>query len=76
MNMQPSVHKVLVVDDHPLFREGLISLFRFAPEFEVVEGVGNVQDAIARAIFHSRMEQAWTRHALFLSSSRIVNSSS
>ena len=40
---------VMVVDDHVLFREGLISLFRSAPDFVVVGEAGSVQDAIENA---------------------------
>lgn len=41
--------KVLVIDDHILFREGLISLFRSTPEFEVVGEAGYVQEGIEKA---------------------------
>ena len=41
--------KILVIDDHILFREGLISLFRFAPDFEAVGGAGSVNDGIEQA---------------------------
>lgn len=43
------VKKVLVIDDHILFREGLMSLFRFATDFEVVGGAGSVRDGIEQA---------------------------
>jgi DNA-binding NarL/FixJ family response regulator len=41
--------RVIVVDDHILFREGLISLFRSASDFEVVGEAGSVQDGIEQA---------------------------
>lgn len=41
--------KVMVVDDHILFREGLISLFRSTPDYEVVGEAGSVQEAIENA---------------------------
>ena len=44
-----SVKKLLVIDDHILFREGLMSLFRFATDFEVVGGAGNVREGIEQA---------------------------
>lgn len=47
------ISKVLVVDDHVLFRDGLISLFRFAPDFEVVGGAGGVFEGIDQARLHS-----------------------
>jgi two-component system NarL family response regulator len=40
---------ILLVDDHVLFREGLVSLFKTQPDFRVVGEAGNVQDAIAMA---------------------------
>ena len=41
--------KVLVIDDHILFREGLISLFRSTSDFEVVGEAGSVQEGIEKA---------------------------
>lgn len=37
--------RVLVVDDHPIFREGLAGLLETVPEFEIVEAVGSAEDA-------------------------------
>lgn len=47
-----TVSKILVIDDHMLFREGLMSLFRFAPDFEVVGGAGGVFEGIEQARLH------------------------
>lgn len=44
-----SINKILVVDDHVLFREGLISLLQAQPDFCVVGEAGTVHDAIVRA---------------------------
>lgn len=44
-----TVSKVLVIDDHVLFRDGVISVFRFASDFEVVGGVGSVFEGIEQA---------------------------
>ena len=45
--MKPLTRKKLViVDDHILFREGLIGLFRATPDFEVVGGAGSVFEGI------------------------------
>lgn len=38
--------KVMVIDDHILFREGLISLFHSTPDFEIVGEAGSVQEGI------------------------------
>lgn len=38
--------RLLVVDDHALFRSGLISLLKGMPEFEVVGEAGNGREAI------------------------------
>ena len=40
---------VLVVDDHEVVREGLISLLGRRPEFTVVGGAGSVAEAVAQA---------------------------
>lgn len=47
--MQNSLKKILVVDDHVIFREGLMSLFRFSTDFEVVGGAGSVHESIEKA---------------------------
>jgi DNA-binding NarL/FixJ family response regulator len=41
--------RVLIVDDHVLFRDGLVSLLNAQPDFEVVGQAGGVQEAIAIA---------------------------
>jgi DNA-binding NarL/FixJ family response regulator len=41
--------KLLIVDDHVLFREGLASIIRSDAEIEIVGLVGSVQDAIEMA---------------------------
>jgi DNA-binding NarL/FixJ family response regulator len=40
----------MVVDDHTIFREGLISLLKQQPDFEVVGEAGLVKEAIEKAI--------------------------
>jgi DNA-binding NarL/FixJ family response regulator len=40
------VHKILIVDDHVLFRQGLVSLFNNAPDFLVVSDVGSIQEVL------------------------------
>ena len=46
--MTTSSKKVFVVDDHVIFREGLISLFRFATDFEVLGGAGSVHECMEK----------------------------
>ncbi|MCL4561977.1 MAG: response regulator transcription factor [Chloroflexi bacterium] len=41
--------KLLIVDDHILFRDGLVSLFSTQPDFEVVGQAGSVHEAIEAA---------------------------
>ncbi|MCF6333454.1 MAG: response regulator transcription factor [Draconibacterium sp.] len=41
--------KVLVVDDHQLFREGLVNLLFSAPDIEVIAQAENGEDAIQKA---------------------------
>jgi DNA-binding NarL/FixJ family response regulator len=48
-NLPLAPKKVLVIDDHVLFREGLISLFRSAPEYKIVGEAGSVHGAIENA---------------------------
>jgi len=38
--------KIIIVDDHVLFREGLASIIRQEPDIEVVDLVGSVKEAI------------------------------
>lgn len=42
--------KIMVVDDHTIFREGLISLLKQQPDFEVVGEAGMVKEAIEKAV--------------------------
>jgi DNA-binding NarL/FixJ family response regulator len=39
--------RVLVVDDHPLFRDGIVALLATVPEIDVVDAVGTGRDAVA-----------------------------
>jgi len=42
---------ILVVDDHVLFREGLVSLFQSTADFHVLDQAGTVKEAVEKA-FH------------------------
>jgi len=39
--------KIVVVDDHALFREGLVAIIRSEPDLEVVGQAGSVKEAVA-----------------------------
>lgn len=41
--------RIMIVDDHILFREGLISLFRSTPDYQIVGEAGSVQEGIENA---------------------------
>jgi DNA-binding NarL/FixJ family response regulator len=43
------VVRILVVEDHPLFRKGVVSLLDGLPDVEVVGAAGSGEDAVARA---------------------------
>jgi DNA-binding NarL/FixJ family response regulator len=47
-----SSQKILVIDDHVLFRDGLVSLFLSTPDFHVVGQAGTVKEAIEKAFHH------------------------
>ena len=46
------VKKILVIDDHILFREGLVSLFRSTSDFQVVDEAGSVSEGVEKAFTH------------------------
>jgi len=39
--------RIIIVDDHSLFRSGLVSLFNSQPDFQVVGEAGTVKDALS-----------------------------
>lgn len=45
-NQAYQAKRLIVVDDHILFREGLVNLFKSTPEYEVVGQAGSVFDCI------------------------------
>lgn len=46
------VQRVLVVDDHIMFREGLISLLCSTPDFKVVDQAGTMNEGIEKALLY------------------------
>jgi DNA-binding NarL/FixJ family response regulator len=42
--------RILIVDDHILFRDGLCSLFDRQPDFQVVGEAGSVEEAVQKAL--------------------------
>jgi two-component system nitrate/nitrite response regulator NarL len=52
-DQEKSTQSILVIDDHVLFRDGLVSLFQSTPEFHVVGQAGTVKEGIEQA-FHYR----------------------
>jgi two-component system nitrate/nitrite response regulator NarL len=47
-----SPQNILVVDDHIMFREGLIGLLRSTPEFNVIDQAGTMYEGIEKALRH------------------------
>lgn len=47
-----SVQTILVIDDHVLFRDGLISLFQSTSDFRVVDQAGTVSEGVEKAFHH------------------------
>ena len=47
-----TIQSILVVDDHVLFRDGLISLFTSTPDFQVIGQAGSVSEGIEKALYH------------------------
>ena len=41
--------RILVAEDHPLFRKGMVSLLSSVPEFEVVGEAATGEEAVVRA---------------------------
>ena len=44
--------KIMIVDDHALFRDGLVAMLRSQPDLKVVAEAGSVQEAIKEAKKH------------------------
>ncbi len=51
-NKDETPQDILVVDDHIMFREGLISLLRSTADFHVVDQAGTMQEGIQKARRH------------------------
>ena len=44
--------KIIIADDHQLFREGLINLLSASPKIEIVDNVENGKDAVEKAALY------------------------
>lgn len=44
--------RVLVVDDHPIVRHGLLALLRYEPEFEIAGDAADGEEAVAAVLAH------------------------
>jgi two-component system nitrate/nitrite response regulator NarL len=51
-DLEISRQKILVIDDHVLFRDGLVSLFHSTPDFHVVDQASTVKEGIEKAFHH------------------------
>jgi len=51
-NQETHVQNILVIDDHIIFREGLVSLFQYTSDFCVVDQAGSVKEGIEKALRH------------------------
>jgi two-component system nitrate/nitrite response regulator NarL len=51
-DQEKSPQSILVVDDHILFREGLVSLFQSTPDFRVVGQAGTVREGVEKALLN------------------------
>jgi len=49
-NRNSAPKKVMVIDDHILFREGLISLFRSTPDYNIIGEAGSVHESVENAL--------------------------
>lgn len=49
LSIPPKLYRVLLVDDHPVFREGLRSLIESHPQFTVAAEAGDVAEALSKA---------------------------
>lgn len=51
-NINSTSKSVLVIDDHVLFREGLVSLFQTTSDFYIVDQAGTVKEGVEKVLYH------------------------
>jgi len=52
-NSNSAPQRILIIDDHVLFREGLVGLIRSTSDFQIVDQAGTVEEGVEKA-FHYR----------------------
>lgn len=50
--LSSQIKKLLIIEDHSIFREGLVSLFEEEPDFELVGDAGDIQEGMQMAFFY------------------------
>jgi DNA-binding NarL/FixJ family response regulator len=52
MNASPSPIRILAVDDHPIFRQGIVALLSDQPDMRIVAEASNGKEAIQQYRAH------------------------
>ena len=68
MSSDPSPIRILAVDDHPLFRQGIAALVAGQPDMILVSEAANGREAIQRslnAVTSDQLQSDWERKTAF-----------